>query len=357
MNPVDAQLRPTITDQEVSTLPLAAGRTDLLEEIMSTPVLDRAETRLRRPAPGWLMAAAAAAAVAAIALAPTLGPGSGPDDPGTSTGGGRPPADDVSGPQVAAPPAAPAAPEAPVVPEVSGGRYVGVEVAGWNLSALYEDGSGLTLGWDRGRQWLEVVRYPADQHASYFADRDASLAGTASRLFGRDATTWAYSRDDHATMTEPADGFFFEVRAAGMPLADYRSLLEGLVQTDEAGFYVGLPEGTVTPANHDRAVRGLLEGVEVPRGFTAADVELEGFQDPYQAAAGVAGAVGCAWLDVYAAGPADQRDAALAALDGSAEWPLLLAMGEDGDYPQAFAQVAEELRSGTTPAELRAGIC
>ena len=348
IEPLQHLIRPTITDQEVALLPLADGRADLLEEIMSTPVLDHAEPTTRRTPPGWLVVVAAAAAVAAIALVPTLG-----DGPGAGT---RPQVDPPRQSVVDSVPFQ-AAPAAPVVPEVSDGRYVGVEVLGWDLQALYEGYGELTIGWENGEQWLEVVRYPADSYQSYFDDRDRDREGTVSALFGREATTWAYSRDDHATMTAPGDGFFFEVRAAGMPLPAYEELIAGLVQTDEAGFYAGLPEGTVTPRNSDQAVRDLLRGVTVPDGFVAADVEIEGFASPYHAASRVAGAVGCAWLEVYVGGSAAQREEALAAFDGSVDWPLLRSIDLQGDYPEVFWQMADDLRAGSSAADLRSTIC
>ncbi len=353
MTPIDPMparmIRPTITDQEVALLPLGAGRADLLEEIMSTSVLDHTEPTTRRTPPGWLVAAAAAAAVAAIALGSTVGGGTGPTP--------APVADPPPAQSVVKPGEFLAAPVAPVVPEVPGGRYVGVEVVGWNLDALYEGYGELTIGWENGEQWLEVVRYPADSYQSYFDDRDHSMEGTGVRLFGRDATTWAYSRDDHATMTAPGDGFFFEVRAAGMPLPAYEELIAGLVQTDEAGFYAGLPEGTVTPANRDRAISDLLRGVPTPDGFGPEDVELTGFNAPYHASVAVAGSVGCAWLDVYESGSAAEQERAIAALAGSRDWPLLLAIDADGGYAEVFLGVADRLRNGEPADALRPGIC
>ena len=346
----ERMIRPTITDQEVALLPLADGRADLLEEIMSTPVLDHAEPATRRTPPGWLVAGAAAAAVAAIALGSTLG--------GDAASPDRVPSADPPPEQsLVQSPEFRAAPVAPVVPEVPDGPYVGLEVLGWDVVALYEGYGELTIGWKNGDQWLEIVRYPADSYQSYFADRDAYREGTAGSLFGQAATTWAYSRNDHATMTEPADGFYFEIRAAGLLLPAYEDLVSGLVQTDEAGFYEGLPEGTLTPENHDQTIRDLLRGVTVPDGFGVDDVRPDGFASPYHASAAVAGAVGCAWLDVYAGGTPVERKQALAAFEGSVDWPLLQAMDAQGDYPEVFWKLVDDLRGGRSAAELKPGIC
>lgn len=158
-------------------------------------------------------------------------------------------------------------------------------------------------------------------------------------------------------MTTPGDGFFFEVRAAGMPLPAYEELIGSLVQTDEPGFYAGLPTGTVTPANREQAINDLLRGVTVPDGFGPADVKLSGFNAPYHASVAVASAVGCAWLDVHDGGSAAEQERAVAALDGSRDWPLLVAIDGDGGYAEVFRGVADRLRDGEPADALRPGIC
>jgi len=60
-----------ITDEEVRDLDLAAGRAELLEEIMSTPVDDLGRApRTDRRTPHWLVAIVAAAAVIAVVAVP-----------------------------------------------------------------------------------------------------------------------------------------------------------------------------------------------------------------------------------------------------------------------------------------------
>jgi hypothetical protein len=84
-----------------------------------------------------------------------------------------------------------------------------------------------------------------------------------------------------------------------------------------------MPGDVVTPYYRTVAIHQLLRGVETPPGFTAADVTLTGFNDAYQSAAGVAGSVGCAWVDVWDGGSEADRQAAIDAMDGSGSWPLL----------------------------------
>ena len=61
-----------LTDDVVSGLPLSVARQELLEEIMSTPVIDTVDpaTRPPRRTRGWAIAVAAAAAVALVVAVP-----------------------------------------------------------------------------------------------------------------------------------------------------------------------------------------------------------------------------------------------------------------------------------------------
>ena len=330
MTPIDPMIGPTITDQEVALLPLADGRVDLLEEIMATPVLDHAEPPTRRTPPGWLVAGAAAAAVAAIALGSTLGGGSPADPPE---------------PRILQ----------PAAPAVLDGRYLELNAAGWELTWVYADEDSLSLDWSSGEQSLTVLQIPAELYDARLRNRQGEVRPTT--VLGRDAATWAYTSTDHATVTEPAGGFLYEIRAEGMPRGAYEDLIAGLVQTDEAGFYAALPEGTLTPANRDDVIRELLADVDTPDGFGLEDVGLEGFASTTYAAQGVAGAVGCAWLDVYDGGSSVEQESALAAFDGSRDWPVLRSIDRQGDYPEIFEIMADYLRRGRSAAELKPDIC
>ncbi|MEJ7795332.1 MAG: hypothetical protein WKF50_07255 [Nocardioides sp.] len=330
IDPLQRLISPTITDQEVALLPLADGRADLLEEIMSTPVLDRAEPTTRRTPPGWLVAGAAAAAVAAIALGSTLG-------------GGQP---TVPPEQRVIQPAAPA---------VLDGRYIELDAAGWELKWVYADDDNLSLDWSSGEQSLTLGQIPAELYDARLRNRQGEIRATT--LLGRDATTWANTRTDYSTVTEPAGGIFYEIRADGMPLAAYEDLIGGLVPTDEAGFLDALPRGTLTPANRDEEIRDLLTGATTPEGFGLEDVGLTGFVSKIYAAQGVAGAVGCAWLDVYDGGSVTEQEQALGAFDGSRDWPVLRSIDAQSDYPEVFEMMADDLRMGRSAAGLKPDIC
>lgn len=349
---------PRITDDQVAGLPIDAGRADLLEEIMSMPVdqldrtADRRTGRARRgPAPAWLAVPAAAAAIAAIALVPALR--SSPDE---GAGEGAPVAASTPSPGSASPTEQPQ-PEQRKAPSVPGGEYVALNAEGWAVTYVYEGSGETDIAYQRGDQSFEMVQYPASSHDSYYEDRMHVSEPAPTRLLGLASSTFTYSADDHATI-RPAEGArFLEVRGTGMGLAEYRSLLDQVVQTDQHGLASAMPEGVVTPYDTKAAVARLLTGVDVPEGFTAADVDIEGFNDAYQSAAKVAGSVGCAWLDVYAYGGAAGRQRALAAFEGSTTWPLLRDTVEEGDYAPVFWAVADKLRRGDPVEQLRPGIC
>ena len=340
-----------ITDDEVARLPVHAGRADLLEDLMATPVVDRVDhrptrpRRPRRPVSAWLAVPAAAAAITAIALVPALrntldgpGPGAGV---GTQVAGG-----------------ASASPNRPVststVRSVPGGRYVALDAPGWTVSSVYEESGFVEINYEKadGLQ-VGLVQYAADQYDSYYRDREGVSDPAPARLIGRASATFTYSANDHATIRPAEAGQFLEVRASGMDLAAYDSLLDRIVQTDAPGFAAALPDDIVTPFNRDEAVNRLLGEASVPDGFAADEVDLKGFNDAYQSAVRVAGAVGCAWLDVYAQGGSAARQQAQAALDGSRDWPLLKGTVAEGDYASEFWGVADDLRAGRPLAELR----
>lgn len=335
------ELPPTITDDQVSELPLSGARAELVEEILRAAPAARS-----RGVSPWLAAGAAAAVVAGIALVPTLGaePAMGP---GLAPGPATQPSDPTSAP-------APTASVPPVdVPSVEGGRYFALTAPGWTLGDVYEGDGYYEMSWVKGEAELEADSYTADQYDSYFHDRDDSMPGHPGSLLGRPTTTWEYSKDDHATMRTPEAGTFVEFRGSGMSLADFRDLLGSLVQTDADGLAASLGSDAVTPAEAPGKVRELLHGVPVPEGFTADSVRLTGFNSAYQASAQVAGAVGCAWLEAYSQG---DRKAALAAFNDSPRWDLFEPMIGRGDYPQVFWAVADQLRSGESPAALGDGI-
>lgn len=329
---------PMISDDEVARLPLHVGRADLLEDIMATPVTDRVEQRPtrspRRPTPAWFAVPAAAAAIAAIALVPVV----------------RNAFDGAPAPTVTAQPQA-----QPGTSSV--GPYILLDAPGWKVKNVGESDGLIGVTFANGPQSLEIVQRPADLYDGYYRDRTHTSEPADTTLIGWPSSTFTYSAKNHATIRGVEGETFFEVRGQGMFLKEYDTLLAKLVFTDARGFADSVPRGSVTPFNRDESLTRLLKGVTVPDGFTASDVAIEGFNDAYGSAVAVAGSVGCAWLDVYAAGGQAAKQQTLAALDGSVDWPLLKDSAQVGDYPQVFWGMADELRAGKPVGDVRHGIC
>lgn len=360
----------TITDQQVSALPIHDGRAELLEEIMSTPVeqVDRAERRVDDLAPRrGRRALATVAAVAAVAV--TVGGAAALRSPHRSA----PAPDHSSYADQSDDPSADARPDRPVdrsirgtgtITSVAGGRYFALDAVGWGLTYVDESGADMSVSYGRDGLELELDLYPADSHGIYLRDRQADSDGTPTSLFGRDAMLFTPSPGVHDLIRTAEGDRFLEVTGRGMSKAEFLDLVDHLVQTDAAGFADSVPDDVVTPFNRMEAIRHLLQGVETPPGFTADDVSLTGFNDAYASAAHVAGSVGCAWVDVWASGSEADRRAAIDAFEGSRSWPLLQRIADQGGYSEVFWQTAHRMRVGhtdkgrpLTASYLKSGIC
>jgi hypothetical protein len=363
----------TITDQQVAGLPIHGGRAELLEEIMSTPVdqVDRAEHRLDDLAPRrGRRALATVAAVAAVAatvggLAAWRIPHQGATPDGTSFGHGTTPGAHHAKHGDKAGADHPATQVAPAVRSVPGGRYFALDEGGWTVTNVDESPSGMSVTYARDGQEVELELYPADAYAAYLNDRNTDYGhGTDVTVLGQGATRWAAATDGYDLIRTSEGDRFLEVSGSGMNEGAFSDLVDQIVQTDVRGFDDAMPDGVVTPFNRDEAIRNLLHGVETPPGFTAADVTLTGFNDAYHSAAGVAGAVGCAWVDVWASGSEADRQAVIDAFEGSRSWPLLQRIADQGGYSSVFWQVAHRMSVGhtdkgqpLTAAYLKSGIC
>jgi hypothetical protein len=356
----------TITDQQVAALPIHRGRAELLEEIMSTPVdqLDHVERvshdRSQRRGRRALAVVAAVAAVAATVggLAAWRIPHGAPAAPERPSYAGQsvaPHHTKHDGPKIRS---------TGTIPPVSDGRYFALDVVGWSLTNVDETGPDMGVNYARDGLEVELDLYPAESHQMYVRDREGDGHGTPISLLGQDATLWTPAPGVHDLIRTAEGDRFLEVTGRGMSTAAFLELVDRLVQTDARGFAGSLPADVVTPYNRMEAIRHLLRGVQTPPGFTADDVTLTGFNDAYQSAAQVAGSVGCAWLDVWDGGTEADRQAVIAAFDGSRSWPLLQRIADEGGYSHVFWGVAHRLRAGhtdkggaLTAAYLKSGIC
>jgi hypothetical protein len=326
-----------LTDDAVAGLPLHLGRAELLEEIMSTPVLDDRPIRADRPRrrTTWLVPAAAAVLVAALALGAGWWATAGPDGQGSSGFASQ--------------------------PEV-GGDSVLLSAPGWAItSASAEDDSG-EMTYEKGADSLDIMWGPADSYEGYVEDRrhivDPPAAGEPIQVLGRDAQLWAYSADDHTAIREVEDGTWIELRGAGMRKAGYLALLDDLRLVDLATFEAALPGSFVTSEENAAAVAEILDGISdfahplLPSGVARSSIASDQ-NDPYQLGVEVAGAVACAWFDEYAgatrAGADRRAQRAAGILTSARDWPVLKEIDAQGGYSEVVWSLADEVAAGQVP--------
>jgi hypothetical protein len=334
--------RSKLTDEAVSALPLHDGRVELLEEIMASPVVDRSiRTDPDRPrhTQRWVASIAAAAAIIAVAAIPLWL--TRVDDPAAEQ-------------------------EAPFASIVEGmGERALLTTAGWTVEHVSESEYGGEISYVNGDKSLQVVWYPADQYQSYVTDRQHINhpevdPGEAVDVLGAASRMWAYTSHDHTVILPPGDTFFLEVRADGMDKQAFVAILGDLQHVDRAGLEAALPSRFVTKAERSAAIAEILDEIgELPPGLKASDVTSTE-PDRYHLGADVSGAVACGWIAEFGrakdAGNESRMTAAMDALQGSKQWPILLEMDERGDYPDVVWDYADAVAAGSVPEGYRQGL-
>ncbi len=146
-------------------------------------------------------------------------------------------------------------------------------------------------------------------------------------------------------------GYVLELKAAVPDLAAFEERLGWLSRVDSQTWLDAMPAKVVKAADHDAAVREMLKGIPVPKGFRPAQIPDEGLTtDRYQVGASVAGIVSCLWFRQWgeARRAGDHRGAAEAerAMATAKHWPILHEMAKDGAYPESIWEIAKEMPGG-----------
>ncbi len=356
-------MHPKLTDQAVDRLPLHLGRAELLEEIMTTPAVD--DSPVRRNAPRrpsrYLVPLAAAAVVAAVATAPLWRGGDA--DPRIQDSSGF-----AATPTPTPTPTPDATPDAPKDP-AQAYRFV-LDAPGWRVDHTDESEYGGMVSYSKAGADLEISWYPAASYDDYVEDRshivEPPAPGEPVEVVGVPGQLWAYSPDDHTVIREVERGHWTELRGGGLSKRDFLDLLTQVRQVDRDGFEASLPAEFVTTADRAAVIDEMTDGIAgalapqhrlTPMGVPGPRFE-SAQTDRYQLGAHVAGAVACAWLDAYTAARQDDDEAAAAdaadALATSREWPILVEMAAEGDYPEVLWQYADDAAAGR-PVEGYAG--
>ncbi len=323
-------MNPKLSDDTVAGLPLSLGRAELLEEIMSTPVLDDRPVAVPSGRHrGWLAPVVAAAVVALLVAgsawwATTL-------------------RTDQQAAIASAPP---------------GAFYALLDADGWTASAAYEyDADAGEVQYTNGTRSLQVDWYPA----SLYADRtEGGTPDDEVRVLGAPAVLWTYSDDDHKAFSQPVNDHFLEIRGSGLPKADFLTLLDRVRVVTPAEFDAALPDGFVRNAEREHEIARMLDQIAdhahplLPEGVRRSSITSDQ-SDPYQLGAEVTGQVTCAWLRQYADARASGDDAlaqrAADVLATARDWPVLHRMDGRGDWPESIWELADLAASDDLPAD------
>jgi hypothetical protein len=147
------------------------------------------------------------------------------------------------------------------------------------------------------------------------------------------------------------DGYVLELRAAVPDLAAFEERLAWLNRVDSQSWLDAMPAKVVKAADHDAAVREMLNGIPVPDGFEASQIPDEGLTtNRYQVGASVTGIVSCLWFrqwgEARRTGDGRAEVEAERAMATSRHWPILHEMAKEGAYPETVWELAAEMPSG-----------
>jgi hypothetical protein len=327
-----------LTDDAVAELPLHRGRAELLEEIMSTPVIDDRPVRTDPPRrrTTWLVPVAAAAAVLALVAASAwLVGGLGLRDAGVAGGG-------------------------------SGAYRAVLDAPGWKVDTVVGDDDSGELTYVKGPQSFEINWYPAEEYDGYVQDRnhitETPVAGEPVQVLGRDALMWFYGGDDNPTaIREVENGHFLELRGKSMSTAAYLALLDDVHLVDRDDFAAAMPSAYVDGTARQRAVDDVLDGISdyvdplIPPGSTRGsfgstedDLDLLGIE--------VARDVACEWLrdwdEAHRVGDQARMERAVAVLETSRDWPALRDTTAVSDQPELIWEYADRVAAGRAPKDV-----
>jgi hypothetical protein len=222
-----------------------------------------------------------------------------------------------------------------------------VDLPGWEVSDVQqftaEDGE---MSFTGGSGQLDVHWRPAEGYHDYLADRSRGNPSISIEVLGQGATLFQYrGTTDFTTILPPTGTSFLEIRGDLGSREEYLRVLAALTPVTTEEWLAAMPDNVVVPSDVDAVVARMLTGVPLPPGFSAGPLSQDLAQDRYQLGATVSGSVLCAWLDRWddarTRGNEDRAAEAVAALQSSRQWPILLEMNAEGDYPEVAWEIAD----------------
>lgn len=322
----------------------------LLEEIMSEPPVAAPWHRsLSRRSTTALAAAATLVSVLAVSVAFGGGPA---DDPqATPAASATPDQHQAAGPSLSTSSSASPSTAGAALPRLL------INEPGWTVTTVYgfTDAYG-TIAFANGNRQLEMNWYRAQDYNGYYTDRlevsppePVTVDGWAGNLF-------RYSANDFAVMLRPRGDSFVEMRAQGRwTRTTFDKILTKVKRVDVKTWLAAMPDTVVTPDRVQQRAADVLADVPLPPGFDPATLNGFGTNDPYQFGAKVTGRVGCAWIAEWHRAKQAGDDAALRkaddALRSSHQWNVLHQMNDEGDWPESFWEIADQVAAGAPPTE------
>jgi hypothetical protein len=147
------------------------------------------------------------------------------------------------------------------------------------------------------------------------------------------------------------DGLLLELRAWVSNLADFEERLGWVAKVDSSTWLDAMPPSVVKAADHDPAVREMLKGIPVPKGFRPSQIPDEGLTtNRDQVAGSVTGIVSCLWFrqwgEARRAGDRAAATEAERAMTTYKSWPILRQMAKEDGYPETILKLVASMPSG-----------
>jgi hypothetical protein len=211
---------------------------------------------------------------------------------------------------------------------------------------------------EKGDRSLNITWYPEKQYAGYYQDRLGVSRPQAATVGDWPGDVFTYAANDYAIMLRPRDGLFAELRTGGnWTRASFDALLTKVKRVDAKTFVAALPAEIVTPDKAAEAANRILADVPMPPRFDTDSLLTFGTNDPYQFGAQVTARVGCAWIAEWQradkAGDKKARGRAEQAMRSSHDWKVLKSMVDEGDWAEAFWEMADKVADGKVSPDYR----
>jgi len=195
----------------------------------------------------------------------------------------------------------------------------------------------------------KVFRFRVEDRA------DGAEVTTTAPVLGTTAQVFQYEGgspgDRDITSLWIEGGRVLEFRSSVPDMATFKRRLASLEKVDTTTWLDAMPASVVKSADQPKAIREILSGIDLPPGFTAADVPDEGLTtDRYQLGALTVSSVACTWFARWATGRLEGNEAQIKesvdAMAGAKSWPTLREMSREGAYPQVVESLAAAMPSG-----------